>query len=630
MASADKDVLPELEAAPASLKSAVWKYFAFPVSYVASVRVVDRNTTVCKMCYMRVPYPATGNTTNMAAHIRRHHKDVDLTGKTSSLVQPTIQSSFVVKLAQTSARAEAITNAIGLFIAADLQPYSVVENTGFKHLISVLEPRYSIPSRSHLTTKVLPSMYEDTKENVLRGLSNAELIAITTDGWTSRATESYITVTAHYVNNEWEIESPVLQTRPIYESHTSDNLAEVLQEAVLEWKLDRQNTTIPVTTDNAKNIVNASNAAGLSPHIGCFAHTVNLASQKGLGVNQISRLLGKVRRVVTFFHKSTTAAAVLKAKQEMLQLPPHKLIQDVATRWNSSYDMLTRYLEQQAAVYSALTEKDVKKNAKDLITLSDQDVTVLEDVVEVLKPMKTITTLLSSEQQPTVSMILPLKHSILTAMKHSGTDSQIVKDVKSAIATNIEGRYSNPSLQQFLNESTALDPRFKSLPHLDDPSRKEIFNNLAEKIIQRHPTQDPGQGTSQNPPEDPETAASSEGSPPAKRTTLSELFGDFYSTAPTTPTTPELWPDVVKEEIELYRMAKVISVDANPLKWWKNNEHQYPNLSKLSKHYLAVQATSVASERVFSTAGDIVTAQRAALSPDNVDILIFLKKNLKI
>ncbi|XP_034023456.1 zinc finger BED domain-containing protein 1-like [Thalassophryne amazonica] len=474
MASADKDALLELEAAPASLKSAVWKYFAFAVSYVDSVRVVDKKTTVCKMCYTRVPYPATGNTTNMAGHIRRHHKDVDLAGKTSSLVQPTIDSSFVMKLAQTSACAKAITNAIGLFIAADLQPYSVVENAGFKHLISVLEPRYSIPSRSHLTTKLLPSMYEDAKENVLTGLSTAELVAITTDDWTSRATESYIIVTAHYVNNDWEIESPVLQTRPIYESHTSDNLAEVLKEAVLEWKLDKQNTTIPVTTDNAKNIVNASNAAGLSPHIGCFAHTVNLASQKGLGVNQISRLLSKVRRVVTFFHKSTTAAVVLKAKQEMLQLPPHKLIQDVTTRWNSSYDMLKRYLEQQAAVYSALTEKDVKKNANDLITHSDQDVTVLEDVVEVLKPMKTITTLLSSEQQPTVSMILPLKHSILTTMKHTGTDSQIVKDVKSAIATNIEGRYSDLSLQQFLNESTALDPRFKSLPHLDDPSRKDI------------------------------------------------------------------------------------------------------------------------------------------------------------
>lgn len=57
-------------------------------------------------------------------------------------------------------------------------------------------------------------------------------------------------------------------------------------------------------------------------------------------------------------------------------------------------------------------------------------------------------------------------------------------------------------------------------------------------------------------------------------------------------------------------MVKVISVD--------------------SKRYLAVQATSVASERVFLTAGDIVTSQRAALSTENVDILIFLEKNMKL
>ena len=95
MATADTgDAAPELEAAPASLKSPVWKYFAFPVSYVDDVRVVDKKTTVCKLCYARVPHAATSNTTNMAGHIRRHHKDVDLTGKTPSLVQPTISSSF--------------------------------------------------------------------------------------------------------------------------------------------------------------------------------------------------------------------------------------------------------------------------------------------------------------------------------------------------------------------------------------------------------------------------------------------------------------------------------------------------------------------------------------------------------
>ncbi len=105
----------------------------------------------------------------------------------------------------------------------------------------------------------------------------------------------------------------------------------------------------------------------------------------------------------------------------------------------------------------------------------------------------------------------------------------------------------------------------------------------------------------------------------------------FLSKVQTASTTPKPWPDAVKEEIQLYKTAKVISVLSNPLKWWKDNKHQFPHWSKLPKHYLAARATSVASERVFS--GDNVTAKTAALSPENVenvDILIYLKRNLNM
>ena len=205
--------------------------------------------------------------------------------------------------------------------------------------------------------------------------------------------QSYITVTAHHITPEWTLASHFLQTQPIYEQHTSANLAEGLKGTVLEWKLERPGTTIPVTTDNARNIVNAVKEAGLGPQIGCFPHTINLASQKATGLNQVSRVLGRVRRIVSFFHRSSTAAHILESKQEMLNVPKHTLIQDVPDRWNSSHNMLERYLEQQAAVYSALTEKVIKKN-KDITTLSDQDVRMAEEIVEVLKPLKTITTLI--------------------------------------------------------------------------------------------------------------------------------------------------------------------------------------------------------------------------------------------
>ena len=142
------------------------------------------------------------------------------------------------------------------------------------------------------------------------------------------------------------------------------NLSQVLLGTVAEWKLERPNSNIPITTDNAKNQVNAVIEAVLGPQIGCFAHVINLASQGGISVNQMDRLLGRIRKVVSFFHRPITAARVLKTKQEILQLPTHKLIHDFTTRWNSTYDILELYLEQQAAVYSALTDRTLKKKVK--------------------------------------------------------------------------------------------------------------------------------------------------------------------------------------------------------------------------------------------------------------------------
>ena len=71
----------------------------------------------------------------------------------------------------------------------------------------------------------------------------------------------------------------------------------------------------------------------------------------------------------------------------------------------------------------------------------------------------------------------------------------------------------------------------------------------------------------------------------------------------------------------------VLPISAAPLLWWKLNCHKYLLIAKAAWIILCVPATSKPSERVFSTAGYIVTTQRASLSPDNVDALIFLKKN---
>ena len=75
-----------------------------------------------------------------------------------------------------------------------------------------------------------------------------------------------------------------------------------------------------------------------------MAHTQNLAARKALKISAIAALCGKVRKLVTHFRRSTVAANLLRKAQSQLDLPDLAPIINVATRWNSTLDMLERYV----------------------------------------------------------------------------------------------------------------------------------------------------------------------------------------------------------------------------------------------------------------------------------------------
>ena len=88
--------------------------------------------------------------------------------------------------------------------------------------------------------------------------------------------------------------------------------------------------------------------------------------------------------------------------------------------------------------------------------------------------------------------------------------------------------------------------------------------------------------------------------------------------------------DEAEDEIRRYRARRPAGLQDDPLAWWRENKNDFPLLSYMAKRYLCVPGTSVASERVFSTAGDIITAKRSCLTPGHVNELLFLQKNLSI
>ena len=453
--------------APASLKAAIWQHFGF---YEIDGKM-DKTYTICKVCRSKIKY--FGNTTNLHSHISRHHSE--LGGKKAPIPdssQMTIEQALV-QLPPNSERAKRITKSIARFIAVDLRPYSVVENVGFQGMVNTLDPKYKIPSRRYFTDTAIPTLYSETKVKVLDTLMEAGRVALTCDAWTSIATVSYVTITAHFINKDWQLVSLVLQTRAMYESHTGANVADLLKRVAEEWHLN----DVVLVTDNAANMVVAAQLGGLV-HVRCYAHTLNLACQRALKLPSVSRLLARIRRIVSFFHRSTVGAYELGEKQKLLGLPCHKLITDVSTRWNSAFEMVDRFLEQQPAICATLLSPQVRKGESDLCTLNETDVSNAEDLVKALKPMKDVTTLISEESSPTVCLIAPLQAQLCQETTGNIAESSIIRDIKKAINEDLSKRYTSDLERRTLRSASALDPRFKGLPFLSEEDIVDTFGRV--------------------------------------------------------------------------------------------------------------------------------------------------------
>ena len=88
------------------------------------------------------------------------------------------------------------------------------------------------------------------------------------------------------------------------------------------------------------------------------------------------------------------------------------------------------------------------------------------------------------------------------------------------------------------------------------------------------------------------------------------------------PTYSDIFSEI-NDYLGITRLARA----EDPLKWWKINASRFCKLSNFAKRFLSGPPSSVRSERVFSTAGDVIDEHRARLLPEKAEMLIFLKVN---
>jgi len=124
---------------------------------------------------------------------------------------------------------------------------------------------------------------------------------------------------------------------------------------------------------------------------------------QGIELPQVSEVICHCNKVVTHFNHSYVAQRELETKQAQLELPQKKLIQSMPTRWNSSYKMLERLLEQRAAVSAGLLSSS--KSSDRALMLTSDEINRMECIVKVLNPLGHAMTLLCEEKTPSLSIV---------------------------------------------------------------------------------------------------------------------------------------------------------------------------------------------------------------------------------
>ncbi|KAK3929629.1 Zinc finger BED domain-containing protein 4 [Frankliniella fusca] len=292
------------------------------------------------------------------------------------------------------------------------------------------------------------------------------------------------------------------------------------------------------------------------------------------------------------------------------------MVKNVATRWNSEYLMLSRFLEQRAAITLELSDSGEEG-------LTPQQWKMVEGYVQILKPIAEYTAYLGSTKQPTLSMVNPVLFEIKNTLEdflRKPTNKGCGIQFGRALLNNVKLRF--PDNKYKTNKlyviATLLDPRFKALLMNDEEAKDILLRAALQKSIEKS-----GDASSlvasTNEPTNGESAPKK-----SKWCNLGQLSKSKSEQ-------PQDNSDLISKEVQIFLSLPTIDVETgDAVSWWKSNKQSFPHLLPLAAEYLGICATEVPSERVFSDGGNTVCPKRTRLLTEHVREIVFLHGNLEL
>ncbi|KAL8097492.1 hypothetical protein AgCh_030575 [Apium graveolens] len=242
------------------------------------------------------------------------------------------------------------------------------------------KPGQSKPGQKRKGTKKRRSKAWDTFDELPIGEDKVLIydgrVCLTSDLWTSIATDGYIIITAHYITDDWVLHKKLLNFLYMPAPHTGITIADKINKLLCEWNLEFK--LFSITLDNASsndafvnilrtqlNLRNALLNKGQFFHIRCCAHILNLIVRESL--KDMDDYVVKVRESVKYIKGSQGRKEKFRECIEQVALSRSKgLRQDVPTRWNSTCIMLDSTLYYRRAFsHLKLSDSNYKHDLDD-------------------------------------------------------------------------------------------------------------------------------------------------------------------------------------------------------------------------------------------------------------------------
>lgn len=229
------------------------------------------------------------------------------------------------------------------------------------------------PTRKDLAGSLLTGANAITKMAVKEQLKSAKVLAITADGWKGRRMESYLGITAHWIDENFSLCSCVLGVVAISGHHTGKRISVMIRNVIDEY-VSKDVQVSCIVSDNGADMLKAGDI--LSDYFedflchSCFAHTLQLAINDVVGKGHYVKEINLVREIICIIRKS----GILSEELE------ERLILDEPTRWNSTYYMLKSFADHRIAIKQVF---DNHRYEKSFACLNFPNIAAITIMVEV-------------------------------------------------------------------------------------------------------------------------------------------------------------------------------------------------------------------------------------------------------